>query len=51
MLEEEPFEKLVRDGEMAAYRHEGFWAPMDTMRDKEFLEGLWRDGKAPWRVW
>ena len=51
MLEDGPFEELVKNGELAAYRHEGFWAPMDTMRDKEFLEGLWRDGKAPWRVW
>lgn len=51
MLEQTPFESLARDGEMAAYKHDGFWSPMDTMRDKEYLEKLWEDGNAPWKVW
>lgn len=51
MLEQTPFENLARDGEMTAYKHEGFWSPMDTMRDKEYLEKLWAEGKAPWKVW
>lgn len=51
MLEQTPFENLARDGEMTAYRHEGFWSPMDNMRDKSYLEKLWAEGKAPWKVW
>lgn len=51
MLEQTPFESLARDGEMAAYRHEGFWSPMDTMHDKEYLEKLWKENQAPWKVW
>lgn len=51
MLEQTPFESLARDGEMAAYKHEGFWSPMDTMRDKNYLETLWANGEAPWKVW
>ena len=51
MLEAGPFEKLAADGEMSAYRHRGFWMPMDNMRDKEYLEDLWRTGEAPWKVW
>lgn len=51
MLETAPFEKLAEDGQMAAYRHNGFWSPMDTMRDKEYLEGLWENGTAPWKRW
>lgn len=51
MLEAEPFERLAEDGQMAAYRHNGFWSPMDTMRDKEYLEKLWESGKAPWKRW
>lgn len=49
MLEAEPFERLAREGQMAAYKHRGFWSPMDTMRDKEYLEGLWKSGEAPWK--
>lgn len=48
--EREPMEQLARSGEMMAYRHEGFWQPMDTLRDKRLLEELWASGKAPWRV-
>jgi glucose-1-phosphate cytidylyltransferase len=44
-------ESLARDGELAAYQHAGFWQPMDTLRDKQHLEELWRSGKAPWKVW
>lgn len=51
MLEQTPFESLAQDGEMAAYKHEGFWSPMDTMRDKNYLESLWASGEAPWKVW
>ena len=46
-----PMEKLAAEGELAAFRHEGFWQPMDTLRDKQTLEGLWSTGKAPWKVW
>lgn len=51
MLEQTPFESLAKNGEMAAYKHNGFWSPMDTMRDKEYLEKLWVEGNAPWKVW
>lgn len=51
MLEAKPFERLTAAGQMSAYRHEGFWSPMDNMRDKAYLEDLWESGKAPWRVW
>lgn len=51
MLETGPYEKLAEDGEMMAFRHNGFWSPMDTMRDKIVLEDLWNSGKAPWKVW
>lgn len=50
MLEDSPFERLARDGQMDAYRHEGFWSPMDTMRDKAYLEKLWNSGRAPWQT-
>lgn len=51
MLEAEPYEQLAEDHEMAAYKHYGFWSPMDTMRDKIVLEGLWNNGQAPWKIW
>lgn len=51
MLEAGPFERIAGAGEMAAYKHDGFWSPMDTLRDKEYLEGLWETGKASWKVW
>ena len=50
-FESEPLEKLARDGELVAYRHGGFWQPMDTLRDKNALEALWQSGSAPWKVW
>lgn len=46
-----PMERLAQEGQMAAYRHTGFWHPMDTLRDKMYLEELWQAGNAPWRVW
>lgn len=49
--EREPMEKLAHDGQMAAFRHYGFWQPMDTLRDKNVLEELWQSGEAPWKVW
>ena len=48
--EQQPLEQLAARGELVAYRHDGFWQPMDTLRDKTHLEELWRDG-APWRCW
>lgn len=49
--EREPLEQLAASNNLAAYRHRGFWHPMDTLRDKNALEGLWASGKAPWKVW
>lgn len=49
--EREPLERLAKDQNLAAYRHEGFWQPMDTLRDKTVLEQLWSSGDAPWKVW
>lgn len=46
--EKEPLENLAKDGELSAYRHTGFWQPMDTLRDKTVLEDLWQSGNAPW---
>ncbi len=46
-----PLETLAAQGQLAAYSHEGFWQPMDTLRDKIFLDDLWESGKAPWKVW
>lgn len=51
LWEREPLERLAMDGEMSAYRHDGFWQPMDTLRDKILLEELWASGKAPWKIW
>jgi glucose-1-phosphate cytidylyltransferase len=49
--EREPMETLANEGNMSAYRHKGFWHPMDTLRDKNYLEELWKSGKAPWKKW
>ena len=48
-LEGDPLERLAAEGQLMAYRHSGFWHPMDTLRDKQFLESLWASGKAPWQ--
>jgi glucose-1-phosphate cytidylyltransferase len=47
----EPLERLAREGQLSAYQHEGFWQPMDTLRDRVMLEELWATGKAPWKIW
>jgi glucose-1-phosphate cytidylyltransferase len=49
--ERNPMERLAADSELAAYKHHGFWQPMDTLREKNYLEALWESGKAPWKVW
>ena len=49
--EQEPLQVLARSGELSAYHHNGFWQPMDTLRDKNLLENLWQSEKAPWKVW
>ena len=49
--EHEPLSQLAEDNELMAYQHHGFWQPMDTLRDKNLLEDLWSNGKAPWKVW
>lgn len=49
--ERRPLETLARDGQLNAFVHDGFWQPMDTLRDKQYLEELWSAGKAPWKVW
>lgn len=49
--EQSPMQNLAEDGELGAFRHSGFWQPMDTLRDKHVLEDLWSSGKAPWKVW
>ncbi|MCX5790658.1 MAG: glucose-1-phosphate cytidylyltransferase [Elusimicrobia bacterium] len=49
--ERKPLEKLASEGQLAAYRHAGFWKCMDTLRDKIELENLWKSGQAPWKIW
>jgi len=49
--EGEPLSGLAADGELMAFRHDGFWQPMDTLREKNLLEELWQTGRAPWKVW
>lgn len=51
VFEREPLESLARDGQLLAYKHDGFWQPMDSLRDKKELEDLWKTGKAPWKIW
>ena len=51
VLEREPLERLAADGELHAYRHEGFWHPMDTYKDRIILNDLWASGEPPWQVW
>jgi glucose-1-phosphate cytidylyltransferase len=51
MWEREPMERLAREGQLMAYRHEGFWQCMDTLRDKKLLQEMWDRGTAPWRTW
>jgi glucose-1-phosphate cytidylyltransferase len=49
--EKSPLQKLASDGELMAYKHGGFWQPMDTLRDKNYLEELWDNNKAAWKIW
>jgi glucose-1-phosphate cytidylyltransferase len=49
--EKDPLQSLAADGQLSAYMHDGFWQPMDTLRDKVLLENLWDSNKAPWKVW
>jgi glucose-1-phosphate cytidylyltransferase len=51
VLEEDPLENLARDGQLMAYKHEGFWHCMDTLRDLYSLEAVWKNGEAPWTIW
>lgn len=50
VLEQTPLASLASDGQLMTFNHLGFWHPMDTLRDKNYLEGLWKDGQAPWRI-
>lgn len=49
--EREPLERMAKENQLGAYKHKGFWQPMDTMRDKGQLEKMWSSGKAPWKMW
>ena len=49
--EKEPMTNLAKDGQLSVFFHNGFWHPMDTLRDKRYLEDLWSSGKAPWKKW
>lgn len=49
--EQEPLQRLAQEGKLSAFRHYGFWQPMDTLRDKHVLEELWQSNKAPWKIW
>ena len=49
--ERKPLETLAQTGQLEAFKHDGFWQPMDTLRDKQHLEELWQSGEAPWKVW
>jgi glucose-1-phosphate cytidylyltransferase len=51
MFEKKPIERLANDGQLVAYKHDGFWYAMDTLRDRNHLESLWQSGKAPWKIW
>jgi glucose-1-phosphate cytidylyltransferase len=51
VFEREPLEKLSKESQLVAFKHSGFWQPMDTLRDKTWLEELWQTGKAPWKIW
>jgi len=51
LWEQEPLQRLAAEGELMAWQHHGFWQPMDTLRDKTYLEELWASGKAPWKTW
>lgn len=50
-LEQEPLVRIAAEGQLMAFRHEGFWQPMDTLRERNLLEELWASGQAPWKIW
>ena len=51
VFEKEPLRKLAEEGQLMSYQHKGYWQCMDTLREKNQLEKLWKSGKAPWKVW
>jgi glucose-1-phosphate cytidylyltransferase len=51
MLERQPMDALVRDGQLHSFKHEGFWQPMDTYQEAQYLNDLWNRGQAPWKIW
>jgi glucose-1-phosphate cytidylyltransferase len=51
IFEQEPIKNLAKDGELYAYKHNGFWQPMDTLRDNQKLNKLWKEHNAPWKLW
>ena len=51
IFEQEPLKNLAKDGEIYTYKHKGFWMPMDTLRDNQKLNKLWKENKAPWKIW
>jgi glucose-1-phosphate cytidylyltransferase len=51
MFEQEPLQNLAKDGQLYAYKHNGFWRSMDSLKDKSDLNQLWDDGEPPWKIW
>ena len=51
IFEQDPLKNLAIDGKMSAFKHDGFWQPMDTLRDNQKLNQMWKEGKAPWKIW
>lgn len=51
VLEKKPLERLIMDSQLSAYKHSGFWQPMDTLREKRQLEKMWQSGEPPWKIW
>ena len=51
VFERKPLEELAKTGQLSSFKHTGFWQPMDTLREKTYLEDLWLSGKAPWKIW
>jgi glucose-1-phosphate cytidylyltransferase len=51
ILEQSPLRRAAADGQLMCFRHDGFWQPMDTFREFELLNQLWKNGQAPWKVW
>ena len=51
IFEGNPIETLAKENNLTAFKHDGFWNPMDTLRERNYLEELWNSGKAPWKIW